>query len=231
MRRRRRSASTTYRPDVPTKKGPQGEDAGMLAGTATLLRKAQRRLWMKYALRGVGGSDNHARLDLAYRMEDPWNMDSALERARFEATNRVIERAFGKVGSVLEIGCGEGHQTEWLARLSDRQYGIDVSPHAVERAQARLPQAQFAAVDLFQQPWGEQRHRFDLVTACEVLYYLSDPAATLERMRHLGRNGLVTFFAPACGRVGPHLEKIPGVRKDWIFHGGTAWLVGWWRDD
>lgn len=231
MRRRRRSASTTYRPDVPTKKGPQGEDAGMLAGTATLLRKAQRRLWMKYALRGVGGSDNHARLDLAYRMEDPWNMDSALERARFEATNRVIERAFGKVGSVLEIGCGEGHQTEWLARLSDRQYGIDVSPHAVERAQARLPQAQFAAVDLFQQPWGEQRHRFDLVTACEVLYYLSDPAATLERMRHLGRNGLVTFFAPACGRVGPHLEKIPGLRKDWIFHGGTAWLVGWWRDD
>ncbi|GAB2506789.1 hypothetical protein GCM10027084_21690 [Pseudoxanthomonas sangjuensis] len=203
----------------------------MLAGTATLLRKAQRRLWMKYALRGVGGSDNHARLDLAYRMEDPWNMDSALERARFEATNRVIERAFGKVGSVLEIGCGEGHQTEWLARLSERQYGIDVSPHAVERAQARLPQAQFAAVDLFRQPWGDQRHRFDLVTACEVLYYLSDPAATLERMRHLGRNGLVTFFAPACGRVGPHLEKIPGLHKDWIFHGGTAWLVGWWRDD
>jgi len=203
----------------------------MLAGTATLLRKAQRRLWMKYALRGVGGSDNHARLDLAYRMEDPWNMDSALERARFEATNRVIERAFGKVGSVLEIGCGEGHQTEWLARLSERQYGIDVSPHAVERAQARLPQAQFAAVDLFRQPWGDQRHRFDLVTACEVLYYLSDPAATLERMRHLGRNGLVTFFAPACGRVGPHLEKIPGLHKDWFFHGGTAWLVGWWRDD
>ena len=29
------------------------------------LTKARRRLWMKYALRGVGGSDNHARLDLA----------------------------------------------------------------------------------------------------------------------------------------------------------------------
>lgn len=202
----------------------------MLAGTTRLLRKAQRRLWMKYALRGVGGNDNHARLDLAYRMEDPWNMDSALERARFEATNRVIEQAFGRVASVLEIGCGEGHQTEWLARLSDRQYGIDVSAHAVERAKARLPQAQFAATDLAGQPWGEQRHRFDLVTACEVLYYLGDPAATLERMRHLGRNGLVTFFAPACGRVGPHLERIPGLHKDWIFHGGTAWLVGWWHD-
>ena len=59
----------------------------MFAGTARLLKKAQRRLWMKYALRGVGGSDNHSRLDLAYSLEDPWNMDSSLEQARFEATN------------------------------------------------------------------------------------------------------------------------------------------------
>ncbi len=203
----------------------------MLQTTGTLLRKARRRLWMKYALRGVGGSDNHARLDLAYAVEDPWNMDSALERARFEQTNAVIERAFGRVGSVLELGCGEGHQTAWLARLSDAQYGVDVSQHAIERARQRVPGAQFAATDIFGQPWGEGRDRFGLVTACEVLYYLRDPAATLARMRALSRNGLVTIFAPACGVVGPHLEAIPGLRKDWIFHGGTAWLVGWWRDD
>lgn len=202
----------------------------MFSGTARLLKKAQRRLWMKYALRGVGGSDNHSRLDLAYSMEDPWNMESALEQARFEATNRIIGQAFGRVGSLLEIGCGEGHQTRYLAQVSDQQYGIDVSAQAVERARLRLPSAQFAAADLFQQPWGEQRHRFDLVTACEVLYYLSDPAATLERMRHLGRNGLVTFFSPACGRIGPHLDRIPGLHKDWIYHGGTSWLVGWWQD-
>lgn len=202
----------------------------MFAGTAKLLKKAQRRLWMKYALRGVGGSDNHSRLDLAYSMEDPWNMDSALEQARFEGTNRIIEQAFGHVGSVLEIGCGEGHQTAHLARLSDMQYGIDVSAHAIERARLRLPDAHFAATDLFHQPWGEQRHRFDLVTACEVLYYLSDPAATIARMRHLGRSGLVTFFAPASGRIGPHLDPVPGLHKDWIYHGGTAWLVGWWTN-
>ena len=203
----------------------------MLSRAAHLLRKARRRLWMKYALRGVGGSDNFERLDLAYSVEDPWNMESALERARFEATNRVIERAFGRVGSVLELGCGEGHQSEYLARLSDRLYGVDVSAQAVERAQKRLPQAEFAAADIFGQPWGDARHRFDLVTACEVLYYLSEPEKTLARMRHLGRCGLVTFFAPACGRIGPHLDAMPGVHKDWIWHGGTAWLVGWWRDD
>ena len=44
------------------------------------------------------------------------------------------------------------------------------------------------------------------------------------------RGGLVTFFAPACGRVGPHVEASPGLQKTWIHHGGTAWLIGWWRD-
>lgn len=203
----------------------------MFDKTTALLRKARRRLWMKYALRGVGGSDNFDRLDLAYNVEDPWNMGSALERARFEATNEVIRMAFGRVGSVLELGCGEGHQTEYLARLSDEQYGVDVSAQAIERARRRLPHAQFAATDVFGQPWGDRRHRFDLVTACEVLYYLREPDRTLAAMRHLGRNGLVTFFAPACGRIGPHLDAIPGLHKDWIWHGGTAWLIGWWRDE
>lgn len=209
----------------------------MLTRAMTLLRKARRRLWMKYALRGVGGADNFQRLDLAYSVEDPWNMASDLERARFEATNRVIERAFGRVGSVLELGCGEGHQTEYLAKLSDAQYGVDVSAQAIERARKRLPQAQFAATDIFGQPWSPPTaqdtdgKRFDLVTACEVLYYLSEPDRTIAEMRRLGRSGLITFFAPACGRIGPHLDAIPGLRKDWIWHGGTAWLVAWWRDE
>ncbi|MGV8930552.1 MAG: class I SAM-dependent methyltransferase [Luteimonas sp.] len=201
----------------------------MLTNAATFLKKAQRRLWMKYALRGAG-NDNHERLDLAYRVADPWNMDSALEQARFAATNACIESAFGHVGSVLELGCGEGHQTQYLARVSDRQYAIDISPQAIQRASQRVPSAQFAATDVFHLPWADMTSRFDLVTACEMLYYLRDPAATIERMRVLGRNGLVTFFAPACGRIGPHLERIPGLHKEWFYHGKTAWLVGWWHD-
>lgn len=203
----------------------------MLAKAETLLRKARRRLWMRLALRGVGGADNHAQLDRIYAVEDPWNMESALERARFAATNALIERAFGRVGSVLELGCGEGHQTEWLARLSDEQYGLDVSAHAIERAKARLPTAHFAATDIFGQPWGEQRHRFDLVTACEVLYYMRDPAAALARMRHLGRRGFVTLYSATCSRVCPDLDAMPGLHKDWIYHGSTTWVVGWWNDD
>lgn len=201
----------------------------MLNKAVALTRKVQRRLWMKYALRGAG-NDNHARLDLAYRIEDPWNMDSDLEQARFQATNGIILKTFGHVGSLLELGCGEGHQTQHLARVSREQYAIDISPHAIERAKRRLPMVHFAAADVFNLPWDREGKRFDLVTACEMLYYLSDPAATIARMRTLGRNGLVTLFAPACGVLGPHLDSIPGLHKDWFHHGRTAWLVAWWRD-
>lgn len=202
----------------------------MFATTGQLLGKAQRRLWMKYALRGVGSSDNHSRLDLAYSIEDPWNMDSVLERTRFEATDQIIERAFGRVGSILELGCGEGHQTRHLARLCDQMYGVDVSTQAIERARKRVPEAQFAVADIFSQPWGADRHRFDLVTACEVLCYVSDPVASIERMRHLAPNGLVTFYAPTTHRTAPALERVPGLRKDWIHAGATSWMVGWWTD-
>lgn len=194
------------------------------------LRKALRRTWMKYAMRGVGGADDYGRLDMAYRLGDPWNMESGLEQARFAATNALIERTFGRVGSLLEVGCGEGHQTLRLLELADEVHGIDVSPTAIARARVRVPGARFEATDLHGQPWGDGPGRFDLVVACEVLYYIKDIPATIARMNHLGRACLVTFFAPTLGRVGPHLEGIPGLNKDWMQHDGETWLVCWWRN-
>jgi SAM-dependent methyltransferase len=203
----------------------------MLSTAKALLQKIKRRSWMKYALRGVGPNDNFERLDLAYSIEDPWNMDSPTELARFEGTNRIISREFGRVGSLLELGCGEGHQTRHFTELADSVYGLDVSAKAVERARLRLPGAQFAATDLANEPWSADKGRYDLITACEVLYYMGDVDATLARMSALGRNCLVTIFAPAARRVGPHLDRIEGLQKDWIWHGGTVWLVAWWRND
>lgn len=203
----------------------------MMGRAKALFQKISRRSWMKYAMRGVGGADNYARLDLAYTVSDPWNLDSPLEQARFVGTGRIVARAFDRPGSLLELGCGEGHQTEHFARLADQVYGIDVSENAIARARSRLPQAHFAVADIASQPWGDQKGRFDLVTACEMLYYVKDIDATLERMSHLGRQCVVTVFSPALRRVGPHLERIPGLTKDWIWHGGTVWLVCWWRND
>jgi ubiquinone/menaquinone biosynthesis C-methylase UbiE len=197
-------------------------------GIYSKARKAVRRAWMNYALRGVGANDNHARLDLAYRIGDPWNMESELEKFRFERTNAVIRRQWPALDSLLEVGCGEGHQSRHLSELCRQLHGVDVSATAVERAKQRLPAANFAAGDIFAQPWGRDPGRFDLVVACEVLYYIADIQGTIDEMNRIGKHCMVTLFAPAIRRVGPFVENIPGVQKDWFGHASAQWVVAWW---
>lgn len=186
---------------------------------------------MKYALKGVAGADAYDRLNRAYALEDPWNLGSELESARFDWTNELIRSRIGAIDSVLEVGCGEGHQTMRLQAMCPNVFGIDVSSRAIERAQRRVPGAKFAVADLFSQPWGKARGNFDLVTACEVLYYVSDVGAAVERMSLLGRHCLVTIFAPAARRVGPFIEQRIANRRDWFLVADTVWLAGWWSND
>src|SRR5688572_20569208 len=98
-----------------------------------------RRSWMKHALRNVSNNDDHQGLERAYRLKDPWNLDSPMEHARFAATSSLLSQRFGRVNDLLEIGCGEGLQSTYLQELTERLHGIDVSATAIERARARLP--------------------------------------------------------------------------------------------
>jgi SAM-dependent methyltransferase len=156
--------------DLPTRAAAARERA----------EQTMRRAWMKYALRTVRQNDAHDRLDLAYKMPDPWHMASAQEQARFAETNAVIARELGEqFGSLLEIGCGEGHQTEHLATLAARVTGLDVSATAIERARRRLGRPrQRVRVRGRRRPRAcrgpRSVGRFELVTACEVIYYMSD---------------------------------------------------------
>ncbi len=193
-------------------------------------REMARRLWMKYALRGVRQNDAHGRLDLAYTIEDPWHMDAARERFRFAETNRVIESRLGnRFGRLLEVGCGEGHQTEHLARLADDVMGIDVSANAIERARRRVPSASFIAGDLLTQPWVRERGRFDLLTACEVLYYMSDIPGFLRVMDELGGTCLVTYFAPAARLCEKPVMAMPGAEQARFRFEDTEWIAAWWH--
>lgn len=208
--------------DLPTRAAAAREKAEQIL----------RRTWMKYALRGVRQNDAHGRLDLAYKMPDPWHMASEQEQARFVATNEIIRRELGSsFNTILEIGCGEGHQTEHLAELAGRITGLDVSATAVERAEKRLPEGEFLVGDLYAQPWAKERGHFDLVTACEVIYYMSDMPGFLRTIDRLGRSCLVTYFAPAARKVEAHVMAMPGVQKTTFRHGEVEWVAAWWKGE
>ncbi|RXK55686.1 glycosyltransferase [Oleiharenicola lentus] len=80
--------------------------------------------------------------------------------------------------SVLEIGCGGG---ELLARIqARRKVGVDLSPHQVELARARVPGAEFhvqAGETL------ELSERFDCILISDTLNFSADVQMLFERLQ------------------------------------------------
>lgn len=181
-------------------------------------------------LRGVRYSDNFRKIDAIYLIDDPWRMSSPGEQYRFAETNRLVAERFGPVGSLLEIGCGEGHQSLHLQEVCDHVVGLDVSARAVERARSRCPRGNFLVGDIFSKE-VDARAPFDLVLASEVLYYMTDTCAVLQRMRALGRNNLVTYFAGAMATLDPQVLSLPGVASEILEFKQSRWRAAWWRGD
>lgn len=117
---------------------------------------------------------------LKYKHADPWSFDAtSYQDKHFANTLALIpKRSYRRA---LEIGCGEG--TFSLRLLQEREIlefiGLDISPHAIQRATARcisFRQARFCVENILSaQPHGP----FDLIVIAETLYYLGDTVCFL----------------------------------------------------
>src|SRR4051812_23142965 len=105
--------------------GCRGE-AVMMSGMAHM-----KGIWTRALLKGIHYKDRHKRLDMLYRVQDPWGLDSDQERTRFRAVNEIILRELGELSNVLEVGCGEGHNSVYLEKICENLTGVDISPTAV----------------------------------------------------------------------------------------------------
>jgi SAM-dependent methyltransferase len=189
-----------------------------------------RDYWVRLALRRVHYADRADKLERLYRVEDPWHMGSAKEQARFDWTNRLISTHLAPLDTILEIGCGEGHQSQYLSQVCGRLYGIDVSSRAVRRARKRCLDAKFAVGDPFDFCLPEMPPAVDLVVACEVLYYVKDVPRFLERISGLGRACLVTYYQGQAAALEPHLVGLGDCSRAQFWFEDTEWNALWWRN-
>ncbi len=178
---------------------------------------------------GMDYRDEVERFDRLYLLPDPWSLDCERERFRFEETNRLILDNLGHSGSLLEIGCGEGLQSSELLKVCNHLHGIDISRRATLRARRRCPQATFAVTDLYGLSLPTPATRFDLVTACEVLYYMADVTGALKRLSELGRACLISYCDNVRQTMDVHVKVIPGVRFETISYEDLSWTLAWWR--
>ncbi len=130
--------------------------------------------------------------------------------------------------SALDVGCGAGVLQSWLRRIGcDRYVGIDLSKVAIELARQQADgTTDFAVADAgsFVPPQD-----FDAIIFNEMLYYLPDPVAVVQRFaRYLTANGAFIVSLWECResravwrRIGPGLrllDQTKVVRRDSTWH-------------
>jgi len=203
--------------------------AGLRSGAHYLMVNLLKNYWRRWNVRRHRGGDPRA-MERLYLLEDPWGLKSAEESFRFAETVRIIRDRIGNhFGTILEIGCGEGLQTKHFAPLADSIVGIDPSVHAVNRARGLgIKNAVFETGDLvsFRRSEGG---RFDLVTACEVIYYLDDVETVYKRLNEMGSTCLVTYYRGVCERFDPFF-KMKAAESETVRGRLQEWRVVWWRN-
>lgn len=190
---------------------------------------ALRNLWTRAMLRGSSFTDSFRRLKMLYSIEDPWGMASTREQARFAATTAMLEGIAPRFDSILELGSGEGHQSLHLARITDDLQGVELSAQAVDRARIRCPEATFHAGEVADVPKLFADRRFELIVACEVLYYISDAPEALAMLQDRTDRLFVSNYKPRAEQM-TGLFDGPGWRRlDDISAEGTIWECALWK--
>ncbi len=125
----------------------------------------------------------------------------------------LIER-FGRVGHLLDIGCGNGHLIRAALARGWTAEGFDVSDASTKRVTKELGITVHVG-DFLNVDWPEKS--FDLVTMHHVLEHVKEPAAYICRIHLLLRDdGLVFIASPnirgLSHRLKDTLERL-GIRR------------------
>lgn len=171
----------------------------------------------------------YRRMDRLYLLEDPWQLASSREHGRFALTNATIAQIVPDCGALLEIGSGEGEQTTYLRKVARSVTGMEVSRAAVDRARLSVPDVEFLVGCAEDAPALLGERRFDIVTACEMLYYAPDAGQVLDALKRLAPRVLVTIYEKRAGGLAAHFEGAFWSQLDDIVVDGTRWHCHLWR--
>jgi ubiquinone/menaquinone biosynthesis C-methylase UbiE len=145
----------------------------------------------------------------------PWDIfDSAAPRyagwyttprgQRAEQAERALLawllQPFPQAQSVLEVGCGTGHFTAWLASQGLRVVGLDRAPAMVAEMRRRYPEIPGLMGDAHRLPVRDRA--VDLVVFVTTLEFLEAPIAALAEAMRVARQGLLMVVLNRCSLGG-----------------------------
>jgi SAM-dependent methyltransferase len=132
------------------------------------------RLAGQYDLRGTG----HLAYSAGY---NDW-----LYRKKRNALRRAL-RPLQPGARALDLGSGTGWVVQELVRAGARVEGCDIAELAVERLRERFPEATFFQTTLGAEALPYDDGSFEVVTALDVMYHVTDDDAWLRATREAAR--------------------------------------------
>ncbi len=130
--------------------------------------------------------------------------------------NQVIKEKLDKPCKILDLGCGAGFLSHYLAGQGHEVTGIDLSQKSLETAQKHDPthRVKYVRSSADEVPFEDES--FDVVSAMDLLEHVHNPASVIkEASRLLKKNGLF-FFHTFNRNLFSYLMVIKGV--DWCFY-------------
>ncbi len=126
-----------------------------------------------------------------------WDATAAAEMAGYRET---VETQLDRSMPIVDVGCGNGRFTRWLADISPTVLGVDLSPFAIARAElesAHHPSVRFRALDATAPDAGAKLHAEfgDVNIFVRGVFHVLEPAGR----RALANNLLA--MAGTSGRV------------------------------
>jgi len=128
-------------------------------------------------IQGVQARSGTATVNI-HRVYDEWAQTYDSDRNLTRDLDREVTRA--ELGGlhcrvILELGCGTGKNTPFLASISQEVHAIDISEGMISRARTRpgLENVRFSLADI-RRPWPAEDHSVDLVVCNLVLEHVED---------------------------------------------------------
>ena len=102
---------------------------------------------------------------------------------------------FPNARSVLEVGCGTGHFTRWMAGRDLDAVGLDISEPMLNEAH-RLGGPRYLHGDAQSLPFADRSH--DVAALITTLEFLPDPARALAEAVRVARQGILLGVLNRC---------------------------------
>jgi len=165
-------------------------------------------------------------------------------RARAERSEfaRLLDRAISGNAHILDLGCGTGQMSLYLARADRIVIGADLTRASLQLGAAagkryRLDRVQFIETDLHRP--GLRKGSFDVVYSSGVLHHTSNPRASFAAVARLARPGgmivlgLYNAFARIPFRLRGLIARLSGKASDPVLRdreNEPARREAWMRD-